>query len=309
MIKKFSVIGSGVMGHGIAQLYVLAGYPVALYDIEEQYLQKALKSIENNLSLLVQESVITEQAKRDALDRIVITTDLQHAVQDVDFITEAIPEVIELKWELFKKLERYTKPETIIASNTSTFAITHLAEKMSSTYRMIITHFFNPAQLVPLVEVVRHEHTSDEVVQATMELMKAIGKSPILLKKDIPGFIANRLQAALAREAFSLLQAGVADAADIDLAVTAGPGFRWSFIGPIETADYGGLDIWKRVIENLAPELDKSKKAPAIIEELVDNGKLGVKTGEGIFAYKEKTVTQKIKERDEFFIRLAKLKK
>jgi len=309
MISKVAVIGSGVMGHGIAQLYALAGYPVAMYDVEEGYLQKAMKAIADNLSLLVQEAVITEEAKLRAIKRITPATEIDTAVHDADFVTEAIPEVLEMKWELFEKLERLTRPDTIIASNTSTFSISRLVEKMTSTHRMIITHFFNPAQLVPLVEIVRHERTADEVVEATMVLMKAIGKSPVLLKKDVPGFIANRLQAALAREAFFLLEQGVADAADIDLAVTAGPGFRWSFIGPIETADFGGLDTWKRVIENLAPVLDKSERAPAMIERCVDNGQLGTKTGKGIYAYEERSVNQKIRERDEYFIRLAAMKK
>ncbi|WP_134684654.1 3-hydroxyacyl-CoA dehydrogenase family protein [Brevibacillus migulae] len=309
MITKVAVIGSGVMGHGIAQLYALAGYPVAMYDVEEKYLQKAWKAIADHLSLLVQEGIITEASKQQALNRITSTTDLAIAVQEADFITEAIPEVIEMKWELYEKLERLAKPNTIIASNTSTFPIARLAEKMATPHRMIITHFFNPAQLVPLVEIVRHEQTAGDVVEATIELMKAIGKSPVLLKKDVPGFIANRLQAALAREAFFLMEQGVAEAADIDLAVTAGPGFRWSFIGPIETADFGGLDTWKRVIDNLAPVLDKSERAPDVIERCVDKGDLGTKTGKGIYAYDEQSVVQKLRERDEFFIRLAAMKK
>lgn len=309
MAKQVAVIGSGVMGHGIAQEYALAGYTVFLYDLQESFLLKAKRSVENSLSLLVKEQVISEQAKQDALERIVLTTDLQTAVAKADVITEAIPEVIELKWDLFEKLEQFAKEDAIIASNTSTFSIARLIEKAKTPQRIIITHFFNPAQLVPLVEIVRHEKTSDAVVSRTMELMVEIGKSPVLLKKDVPGFIANRLQTALMREAFSLLKEGVADAREIDTVMKDGIGFRWAFVGPIETADFGGLDTWKRVIDNLAPELNASQKAPELIDELVEKGKLGTKTGSGIYSYADTSVEEKWKQRDEQFIRLAKMKR
>ncbi|ALC90760.1 3-hydroxybutyryl-CoA dehydrogenase [Bacillus sp. FJAT-18017] len=308
MIKKVTVIGSGVMGHGIAQVYALAGYPVRMYDLKDEFLQKAMELVRSNLSLLVQEDVITEQQKAAAIELIVPTTDLEEAVQDADFITEAIPELLELKWELFSNLEKFAKPEAIIASNTSTFPISRLIEKATTPERMLITHFFNPAQLVPLVEIVKHDNVAQETVQVTKDLMSEIGKTPVVLNKDVPGFIANRLQAAIVREAFYLLKEGVADARDIDRAITDGPGFRWSFIGPIETADFGGLDVWKRVVENLAPELDESKGAPEVIEELFAQGKLGTKTGEGIYKYDNVSVQDKIRERDENFIRLAKIK-
>ena len=179
---------------------------------------------------------------------------------------------------------------------------------MESPHRFVITHFFNPAQLVPLVEVVKHESTSDEAVRITMNLMKLIGKTPVLLKKDVPGFIVNRLQAAVVREALYLVDEGVADAADIDLAVTEGPGFRWAFTGPIKTADYGGLDIWKSVVENLAPELSKSEVAPKIIDIRISEGKLGTKTGEGIYTYTGQSTEEQIKARDRKLIRLNKMK-
>ncbi|MFJ9498331.1 3-hydroxyacyl-CoA dehydrogenase family protein [Brevibacillus centrosporus] len=309
MAKQVAVIGSGVMGHGIAQEYALAGYTVFLYDLQESFLLKAKRSVENSLSLLVKEQVISEQAKQDALERIVLTTDLQAAVAKADVITEAIPEVIEMKWDLFEKLEQFAKEDAIIASNTSTFSIARLIEKAKTPQRIIITHFFNPAQLVPLVEIVRHEKTADAVVSRTMELMVEIGKSPVLLKKDVPGFIANRLQTALMREAFSLLKEGVADAREIDTVMKDGIGFRWAFVGPIETADFGGLDTWKRVIDNLAPELNASQKAPEIIDELVEKGELGTKTGSGIYSYADTSVEEKWKQRDEQFIRLAKMKR
>ncbi|MCK1992132.1 3-hydroxyacyl-CoA dehydrogenase family protein [Peribacillus muralis] len=309
MIKKIAIIGSGVMGSGIAQSFAVSGYFVTINDIKEELLYHAQKRISENLALLIEEGALTEQEMLGALAHITYSVDLEAAVSDADFIIEAIPEVIELKVHLYEQLERIIKRDVIVASNTSTFPISQLMEKASFADRMVITHFFNPGHLVPLVEVVKHDETKPEVVQTTLDLMRKIGKSPILLKKEIAGFIANRLQTALMREAFYLLKEGVADAKDIDTAITAGPGFRWAFTGPIEIADFGGLDTWQRVFDNVAPELDQSKEAPVLIRDLVAEGKLGTKSGEGIFTYEESTASQKLDERDRHFIKLGKLKR
>ncbi|MFJ7928945.1 3-hydroxyacyl-CoA dehydrogenase family protein [Peribacillus sp. NPDC096448] len=308
MIKKIAIIGSGVMGSGIAQSFAVSGYIVTINDIKEELLYHAQNRISENLSLLIEEGALTDKEKQGALANITYSVDLEGAVRDADFIIEAIPEVIELKLNLFQQLEEIIKPDAIVASNTSTFPITQLMEKASFAERMVITHFFNPGHLVPLVEIVQHDETKPEIVKTTMDLMRKIGKSPILLKKEIAGFIANRLQTALMREAFYLLKEGVADAEDIDTAITAGPGFRWAFTGPIEIADFGGLDTWQRVFDNVSPVLDQSKEAPDLIRDLVAEGKLGTKSGEGIFTYEESTVSQKINERDRNFIKLGKLK-
>lgn len=309
MVKKVAVVGAGLMGRGIAQLYALAGYPTHLYDIDDKFLASAKQIIDENLGLMVDKSLISQGDKQAALARMTFTTDLQQAVQEVEFITEAIPEILELKLDLFKKIEQLTSPDTIIASNTSTIPLSQMVKGITQPNRFIITHFFNPAHLVPLVEIVKNEQTSDHVIETTMNLMKEIGKEPVLLKKEVPGFIANRLQAAMVREAFHLLNEGVAEAEDIDTAITSGPGFRWAFIGPIETVDYGGLDTWKRVIENLAPVLDKTEAAPKVIADLVEKGQLGTKTGQGIYSYIDTSVSEKVKERDMNFIELLKIKK
>ena len=308
MIKKIAIIGSGVMGSGIAQSFAVSASYVTINDIKEELLNHAQNRISENLSLLMEEGALTGREKQGALANITYSVDLEGAVRDADFIIEAIPEVIELKLNLYQQLEEIIKPDAIVASNTSTFPITQLMEKASFAERMVITHFFNPGHLVPLVEIVQHDETKPEIVKTTMDLMRKIGKSPILLKKEIAGFIANRLQTALMREAFYLLKEGVADAGDIDTAITAGPGFRWAFTGPIEIADFGGLDTWQRVFDNVSPVLDQSKEAPDLIRDLVAEGKLGTKSGEGIFTYEESTVSQKINERDRNFIKLGKLK-
>ncbi|WP_428910210.1 3-hydroxyacyl-CoA dehydrogenase family protein [Niallia sp. Krafla_26] len=308
MLKNITIIGSGVMGSSIAQSFAVYGYSVIINDIKEEFLIRAKGRIAENLTVMVEENAITEEQKEVALGNITYHVDLQQSVQNADFILEAIPEVIEMKWDLFDQLESLMKEGTIVASNTSTFPITKLMEKSSFADRMMITHFFNPGHLVPLVELVKHEKTKPEVVQATMELIRSIRKSPVLLKKEISGFIANRLQTALMREAFYLLKEGVADARDIDMAVTDGPGFRWAFTGPIEIAEFGGLDTWQRVFDNVAPDLDDRKGAPDVINKLVSQNKLGTKTGEGIFIYKENEVTEKLDARDRYFIQLGEIK-
>ncbi|GGA37973.1 3-hydroxyacyl-CoA dehydrogenase family protein [Psychrobacillus lasiicapitis] len=309
MVEKVTVLGAGTMGHGIVQLYAQAGYDVFMYDIKDEFLEKALTRISHNLDMLIQENAITASEKESILERISISTDLKEAVSGARFITEAVSENLTIKFDLFKQLEEIIEEDTIIASNTSTFSIQQLSEGVQKTDRLIITHFFNPAHLVPLVEVVKSPGTSQDIIDRTVEVLKNIGKKPVVLKKDIPGLIANRLQAALVREAFYLLDNGIADAEDIDLAVTAGPGFRWAFIGPLETADFGGLDIWKSVVENLAPVLSKEEKIPPFVEQKVQSGNLGTKTGNGLFTYAgNEEIQRKITERDENFIRLSNIK-
>lgn len=308
MIKNVAIIGAGVMGSSIAQSFATSGYSVTINDLNEELLRKSKNRIFENLSLIAEEVGLSEDQKQSNLANIYYTTDLVEAVKEADFIIEAIPEVIEWKWELYEKLERIMKADAIVASNTSTFPISRLMEKASFPDRMMITHFFNPGHLVPLVEIVKHPQTKERVVDATLDLIRRIGKSPILLNKEISGFIANRLQTALMREAFYLLKEGVASARDIDTAITDGPGFRWAFTGPLEIADFGGLDTWQRVFENVAPDLDQSVEAPEIIRELVEQGKLGTKSGEGIYQYDDMFVSQKLNERDRNLIKLGKIK-
>ncbi|WP_085994146.1 3-hydroxyacyl-CoA dehydrogenase family protein [Oceanobacillus senegalensis] len=309
MAEKITVLGAGTMGHGITQLYAQAGYDVYMYDIKDEILEKAVTRISNNLDMLIQENPMTEPEKEKTLKRISTSTDLKEAVGGARFVTEAVSENLTIKFDLFKQLEEVAEDDTIIASNTSTFSIHQLSKGLQRTDRLIITHFFNPAHLVPLVEVVKGPETSQNMIDRTVEVLQNIGKKPVVLKKDIPGLIANRLQAALVREAYYLLDNDIADAEDIDLAVTAGPGFRWAFIGPLETADFGGLDIWKSVVENLAPVLSKEEKIPQFVEQKVQSGNLGTKTGKGLFTYSGmEEIQRRITERDENFIRLSHIK-
>ncbi|WP_332236695.1 3-hydroxyacyl-CoA dehydrogenase family protein [Sporolactobacillus sp. KGMB 08714] len=308
MMQNIAIIGSGVMGRGIAQSFAVGGYSVTINDIKTAFLEKARQNIEDNLSLMVEAGQLTNDQKKEAASRISYSIDQKDSVSDADLIIEAIPEDINMKWNLYQNLEQIKKPEAVVSSNTSTFPISKLTEKTSFDGRFIITHFFNPAHLVPLVEIVKKDETDPEVADEVINLLKQIGKSPILLKKEINGFIANRLQTALVREAFSLVDKGIASAEDVDKAITDGPGFRWAFVGPIRTAEFGGLDTWKHVIDNIAPELDKSEGAPEIINRLVAEGKLGTKTGEGLFTYSGNEVQEALNQRDRQFVQLGQIK-
>ncbi|MBE4907701.1 3-hydroxyacyl-CoA dehydrogenase family protein [Bacillus luteolus] len=306
--QTICVLGSGTMGHGIGQVFAAASFPVVIYDINEQVLQLAKTRIHTNLKLMVEENYISEIEIDRIESNLTYSTDLIHAVSGASLIIEAVPEIIELKKELYEKLEFIIGENTIVASNTSTYSIERLAEGVSFADRMLVVHFFNPAHLVRLVEVVPSKQTKAEVIEQVIEFLSACGKNAVRLQKDIPGFIANRLQAAVVREAMYLLEQGIADARAIDSVIADGPGMRWAFDGPIQIADFGGLDIWEKVTGNLFPELDARTTAPSSISEKVQSNKLGAKSGEGFYQYDREEVTLAAKERDRKLIKLLAIK-
>jgi 3-hydroxybutyryl-CoA dehydrogenase len=308
MARRVAVIGAGVMGHGIAQLFACTGADVRLHDVDAGRLASGLRAVEESLALLVAEAALPAADATAARARIEPTSDLDVALAGADLVTECIPEVLAQKQALLADVEQRVGPDALVLSNTSTFPIARLAGKAARPGRMAITHYFNPAQLVPLVEVVPHPAMPAPRVEEILALLRAAGKRPVLLRKDVPGFIANRLQAALVREAFHLLDTGVADARDIDAVVTEGPGARWPFLGPIETADLGGLDTWRRVLDNLLPELCRDERAPAAIRERVERGDLGAKTGRGMYDHAGGRAAGRARVRDLALVRLARLK-
>jgi len=309
LLNNTTVIGAGIMGRGIALVYALNDYQVRLYDVDSTALEKARELIGADLDLLVEEGLCPASKRQQTLENIFITDSLKEAVGSAELITEAVPERLELKWQVLARIEALSPRSAIVASNTSTLPLSDMARHLARPERMIITHFFNPAHLVPLVEVIKAEDTPAEVLSDVLTILRRIGKVPVVLKKEVPGFIANRLQAAVMREALHLVHSGVADMHDLDTAMTCGPGFRWSIIGPLETADFGGLDTWQSVMNNLAPVLDNARTAPAVINELNQQGHLGVKTGQGFYTYpSEDVVADKIRSRDLAFIRLLKLR-
>jgi 3-hydroxyacyl-CoA dehydrogenase len=307
--ESVAVVGAGVMGHGIAQLFATAGAAVRLHDVDPGRLEGGLRAVERSLHLLVEEGALDAAAAAAALARVEPTTDLDTALRGAGIVTECIPEVLDAKRSLLAHVESVVAPDALVVSNTSTFPIARLADGAAHPERMAITHYFNPAQLVPLVEVVPHPAMPPGRVEQVLATLVTVGKRPVLLRRDVPGFVANRLQAALVREALHLLQAGVASAEDIDTVLTEGPGVRWPFLGPVEMVDLGGLDVWRRVIDNLAPELCREEAAPGILRDRVERGDLGAKTGTGFHDYSHGRAEARLRHRDRALVRLAELKR
>ncbi len=303
-IKKIAIIGSGIMGHGFAMVFAQKGYPVFLLDIDSRILKRAMNRIVANLDTFLEYGLIGKEEKSAVLERITTTTDWQMAVGKADFVLEAVPEVLELKKDVFKKLDQNSPPQAILASNTSGLSITEIGSATRRPEKTIIVHGANPPHIIPVVEIVRGAKTSDETAELSYRLMLRLGKKPVRLLKEVPGFLFNRLQFALYREAMHCLEMGVATAEDIDLVVKAGYGFRSATLGPLETSDFGGLDTFLRISRNLFPHLEDSREPSRLLEKMVGAGKLGVKSGEGFYKYSKATLKRKIQNRDRRLIQL-----
>ncbi|MGX9135645.1 3-hydroxyacyl-CoA dehydrogenase family protein [Rummeliibacillus sp. JY-2-4R] len=241
-MEKISIIGCGTMGHSIAISIAWAGSNVNIYGINDTDVEKANKSLAFKLNVMVENEVFTKELAESIKKKIIFFTSLEETVADSTFIIEAIPEILELKQDMYKQLEALVDENVVIASNTSGLQPSLLSEKMDHKERFLITHFWNPAHLIPLVEVVKTSFTNEDVVERTMQLLIEINKKPIKLNREIPGFIGNRLQFALYREAQSLYEAGVASKEDIDAAVTYSIGRRLPASGPLLSADMTGLE-------------------------------------------------------------------
>ncbi|MDC7785470.1 3-hydroxyacyl-CoA dehydrogenase NAD-binding domain-containing protein [Rhodoplanes sp. TEM] len=268
-----AVVGGGLMGHGIAWLFAASGHPVRIFEPTE-----AVRA-----GLPDRLGCIADLVGRDhgVLDAIAIHDRLAPAAAGSAVVFEAAPEKLDLKRALFAELEAVVAPETILASNSSAIPSTEIGRHLRHRDRVVGTHFWNPPHLVPLVEVIQTEWTSDATVATTMAVLRDVGKQPVHVRRDIPGFIGNRLQHALKREAIALLAAGVADAATIDMVVKSGFGARLAVLGPLEQSDLVGLDLTLDIQETLVPHLDRSAAASDFLRRKVAEGKLGMKTGEG----------------------------
>jgi 3-hydroxyacyl-CoA dehydrogenase len=279
-VSRVAVVGAGLMGHGIALSFALGGRSVALYDVDPDVLAEAEGSIRSAHATVARHRDVADAAT--VLDRIAFETDLDAAVGDAEFVTEAVVERMDVKREVFERLDEHTD-DAVLATNTSGLSITDLCDVVADGSRVVGTHWFNPPYVVPLVEVVRGEGTGDCTVEATRALLEDVGKTAVVVQKDIPGFIGNRIQMAMAYEAFSLLDRGVASAEDIDRAVRAGFGFRLPVLGIFEKVDQSGLDVQYEVESYLMEQLDRGTEPNPVVERLVEEGNLGLKTGKGVY--------------------------
>lgn len=303
MIKNISVIGAGTMGHGIAEVFAMYNYKVSIYDRNRKNHENVIEEIKNELEFMAEENYIEKEIIEIALSNIRIFSNLEEAVKNADYVIESIPEILELKQELFNELDKICPKHTILSSNTSSLSLSKLIENISveRKKRIMICHWYNPAHLMPIIELSYFGNMPEEIFSDVYELYISIEKQPISVKKDIPGMIANRMLHALAREAFHLIEIDAVSSKDIEKALKYGPGFRSATTGVLESADLGGLDIWCAVEDNLFKELNNSKKASDLLKEKVNNKKLGLKTEEGFFKY-PKEIKEKIKK--DFFRRL-----
>jgi 3-hydroxybutyryl-CoA dehydrogenase len=270
---RIAVIGAGLMGHGIAQVFALAGHEVKITDTVIKSLDTVLSRIAANLHDLGDDE--------NAVTRVHPCVDLTEAVRDADYVVEAVSENLELKQKLFAELELRVRRDAILASNTSVIPITAIMQSLIRRERALGTHWWNPPFLVPLVEVIGTQWTSPQAVAWTMELHQAAGKKPAHVKKDVPGFIGNRLQHALWREAISLVEQGICDAETVDAVVKASFGRRLAVLGPIENADQVGTDLTLAIHETVLPAVDSRPGPSPYLQKLVADGKLGFKSGEG----------------------------
>lgn len=271
------VIGGGLMGIGIAQVFAVAGHRVCVVE--------PIDAVRSTLIDRVRDALAQMGADAAAVDRLEMSADLGSAVARASYVTEAVPEKLELKQAIFAELVERAPRTAILASNTSVIPIGRIAAGLDTADRIVGTHWWNPPTLIPLVEVVQSIGTSDATIAATMALLQSVGKKPAHVKKDLPGFVANRLQHALWREAIAMVAEGVCDARTLDDCVKNSFGLRLPILGPLENADMVGLDLTLDIHQTMIPALDRHDRPNALLEGYVAAGRLGFKSGEGFRAW------------------------
>jgi len=284
-VRNIALIGSGIMGAGIAQICAVAGYRVAMRDIGETYLQKGMEAIRSSLRKGVERGKLTQERADAAVARIQTTLDLAEAVKEADVVIEAVPENIELKKQVFKELDESSPEDAVLATNTSSFSITEIASATRKPDRVVGMHFFNPVPVMNLVEVIRGAATSDQTIQLVRDFATRLGKTPINVN-EAPGFVVNRLLAPFLNEAMFCLMEGTAEAKDIDTAIKLGLNHP---MGPLELADFVGLDTTLAILDYMHKETGDSKYRPCpLLRKMVRAGHVGKKSGKGFYNYTAK---------------------
>jgi 3-hydroxybutyryl-CoA dehydrogenase len=306
-IKNIGVIGAGLMGHGIAQEFALHGYKVNIFDANPEILRIAKVKIKNNFKVFIELEMVSEDDVERCLGNITLCDSLAAMAKDVHLVVEAASEDMNVKRQIFKELEQYVFPDTILCSNTSSMSITEISKALQRKERLAGTHFWNPPHIVPCVEVTKGNYTCDQAFETVYNVMKKIKKEPVRVLKDMPGFLGNRLQHAMMREAFSLVENNIALPEDIDKVLKYSFGLRSSFIGPCETADLIGLDLTYTVLKYTFPSLDISSKPSKALTDRIEEGKLGVKTGQGFYNWTPEKIDRLINQRDRVLLKIIKV--
>ncbi|MDD5922729.1 MAG: 3-hydroxyacyl-CoA dehydrogenase family protein [Eubacteriales bacterium] len=306
-IKTIAIAGTGVMGSSMAQIFAQYGYDVILYGRHQESMDKGCRMIELSQETLVLRGELTKDASDKLVSRIRFSKpgDI-NVFGEADFVVENVTESLEAKQNFWKDCSEAAKPDAVLTTNTSGLSITKIAEAVKSPKRFCGMHFWNPPHIIPLIEVIRGDKTDEEAADITYALSEKIGKKPIHVRKDAPGFIGNRLQFALLREALYIKEQGVGDFEDIDRCMKYGPGFRYACLGPFEVADFGGLDTFHHISSYLWEDLSDAKKPYGLFDELYKQGKFGVKSGSGFYDYSGGKGEKAMGERDEKYLKLAK---
>ena len=286
-VKKVAVLGAGLMGHGIAQVAAQAAkYEVSLRDVKQEFLDNGMKMIKNSLQSFLKKGTLSEKEVDETLERIRPTLDLEEAVADADLIIEAVPENVELKKSVYMEVDKFAREDALIASNTSSISITELASATRRPEKFCGMHFFNPPQLMKLIEIIRGIKTSDETINAIVDVTKRMGKEPVVVNKDCPGFVVTRVLLPALNEAMYLVWEGIAEPEEVDKAIRLG--LNWP-MGPFTLLDYLGLDTILSITEVFQSELGDPKYRPCpLLRQMVKAGLLGRKTGKGFYDWTKK---------------------
>lgn len=302
-VKTVLIAGGGIMGSSMAESFSAKGFNVIIYDIGQQFLDKAKDLIAIHQQTLVKTKELSEEQSEQLKSRIAYSLDMQDFAK-ADLVVEAIVEKIEVKAEFYKKISQITKDEAVVASNTSALPITELAKSYKHPERFCGMHWFNPPHIIPLVEVTYGEKTGDEAAQLVYDMADYLGKKPVFVLKDTKGFIANRLQFAVMREALHIVDNGVASFEDVDRVMKYALGFRYALFGPFAIADFGGLDTFYHISKFLNPDLCDRKDVSPELENRFNAQKLGVKSKEGFYDYSNGRDVEQIKLRDTLYTML-----
>lgn len=298
-IRNICNVGTGTMGHGTAVMFAKAGYNVKMYGRTQESIDRGLKGVRSALETYKAHQLVTEAEIPQILARVTGVTSLEEAAKDADFVIESVAEDLAVKQAMFKQLDKLCPAHTIFATNTSGLSPTAVAEGVTRKDKFVVAHFWNPPHLVPLVEVVPGKHTAQSTVDLTWALMEKIGKKPVALKREALGFIGNRLQLAMLREALYIVQEGIATAEAVDATVRYSLGRRYGVTGPLESADLGGLDIFQNISGYLYKDLCNDPVSSPLLAETVARGDLGAKTGKGLYDWTSPEVLGKLKKQRE----------
>lgn len=302
-IKNVLIAGGGMMGKNIAFVFTSnPDYQISVYDL---YPTDVPGGIRKNCAQLIEKGVITAEQLEQRLQRIDFTTDIDsELIKKADLVIEAVFEDMQIKRETFAKLEARCRPDTIFCTNTSVMSPSEISRDLKYRSRFVGTHFWNPGHLIPLVEVVKSDATSDETAQTVMEVLKDVGKEPVLCKKDVPGFIANRMQHALWREAISIVENGIADAETVDKAVRYSFGLRLPQLGPLTNSDMVGTELTYNIHNYILQYLEDTHTPSPLLSQMKEEGKMGFKSGEGFMKWTPEEVDKQNADLNEYLIRM-----